>query len=70
MVSQINTKVSCDMVGCKNKAVYAVPLKGRGSALYLCAECLDKLGRAFNAVRVPKSPKNTIRKAMENREEL
>ncbi len=67
MISQINTKVSCDMPDCRNKATYAVPLKGRGAALYLCAECVDALCNTLNSVRVPKSPKNQIKKILDSK---
>lgn len=65
MISHINTKVSCDMRNCKNKAVYSLPLKGIGAALYLCADCADGLCDALNKLRIPKSPKNQIKKVID-----
>lgn len=68
MISQINTKVTCDLPGCRNKAVYAVPLKGRGAALYLCADCLDRLAIALNTIRTPKGVKNKIKKVLDDKQ--
>ena len=68
MISNINTKVSCDLPDCRNKAVYAVPLKGRGAALYLCADCLDRLAFALNAVRTPRGLKNRIKKVLDDKQ--
>ena len=69
MITKITNKTKCDVKDCKNDATYFFATKGRVGKCFLCSKCLAELiaqGTAVS-VRVPKSPKNTIKKQMERK---
>jgi hypothetical protein len=63
-------KIKCDMKDCKNMASFSLPSKGKVGRYFLCKDCLEKLVEEVMAVRTPKSPKNTIKKIIDNKENL
>ena len=65
MLTPITNKTKCDVRDCKNNAEFQFDVKGRAGKCFLCSKCLKELTDQATAVRVPKSPKNTIRKKME-----
>ena len=65
MLTTITNKIKCDVKDCKNDAVYFFPTKGRVGKCFLCSKCLEELTAQERTLRVPKSPKNAIRKKME-----
>ena len=69
MLTTITNKIKCDVRDCKNDASYFFATKGRNGKFFLCAKCLAELSAQGQAVtnRVPKSPKNTIKKQMERK---
>ncbi len=62
-------KLKCDVKDCKNFAVYALPSKGRPGRFFLCKQCLESVVKQVNKSTTPKSPKNTIKKIIESKEE-
>lgn len=69
MLEENKFRVTCDVKNCKNYAKYVFPSKGRTAKFYVCEECLKKLSDEYAKLRIPKSPKNAIKKAIEKREE-
>ena len=69
MLTTITHKTKCDAKDCKNDAAYYFATKGRVGKCFLCSKCLGELtaqGMTLS-VRVPKSPKNAIKKQMERK---
>lgn len=69
MIYSTTEKTKCDVQNCKNLAVRYLPVKGKPSKIFLCQECLDRLYQEITAARTPKSPKNTIKKIIDRKEE-
>ena len=65
MLTLISNKTKCDVRDCKNDAEYQFATKGRAGKCFLCSKCLAELTNQGATLRVPKSPKNTIKKKME-----
>ncbi len=65
MIEKNIYKVSCDIKNCKNAAKYVLPIKGRASRMYICEHCLRAIAQDYNLMIVPKSPKNAIKKRMD-----
>ena len=65
MLTPITNKTKCDIKDCKNDAEYQFATKGRVGKCFLCLKCLEELITQGATLRVPKSPKNTIKKKME-----
>lgn len=63
-------KLKCDVKDCKNFADYALPSKGRVGKFFLCKHCLEKIAQEVAKAHTPKSPKNTIKKIIESKEEV
>lgn len=69
MIFQTTENTKCDVKDCKNNAAFFVPAKGRPGRFYICRECFEKLcGDVLHTV-TPKSPKNTIKKIIEQKAE-
>lgn len=69
MITKISAqKVRCDVKDCKNSAEFCLPSKGKVGKFFLCRNCLDKLVGQAMAFRTPKSPKNTIKKIIDEKE--
>ena len=69
MITKLNVeKVTCDVKDCKNIASFCLPSKGKAGRFFVCADCLEKIVKEAMAARTPKSPKNTIKKIIENKE--
>ena len=69
MLTQLTTKTKCDVRDCVNLAEYQFAVKGRVGRCFICSKCLEQLSKELSALRVPRSPKNTIRKKMELKEQ-
>lgn len=69
MIFTATVKTKCDVKNCKNDAEYFFETKGRNGKCFLCKHCYDALASDALKKRVPKSPKNTIRKLMDEKEE-
>lgn len=65
----INSKQKCDAYNCKNDADFFFAVKGRASRCCLCSECLSKLAGDVLSTVTPKSPKNTIKRLADKREQ-
>ncbi len=59
-------QVNCDVRNCTNKAQYLVETKGRLGRFFVCKQCLDTMLAEYAKHTTPKSPKNAIKKAMDN----
>lgn len=57
--------VNCDVRSCTNKAQFLFETKGRLGRFYICQQCLEKLVKGYNKRTTPKSPKNVIKKALD-----
>ncbi len=69
MITKISQqKVRCDVKDCKYAAEFCLPSKGKVGKFFLCRNCLDKLVGQAMAFRTPKSPKNTIKKIIDEKE--
>ena len=68
MLTKTTLKTKCDVFDCKNLADCYLPAKGKTGKFFLCADCLQKLSAEASLRRPPKSPKNTIKKLMDNKE--
>ena len=68
MLTKTNVKTKCDVLNCKNLAVCYLPAKGKLGKLFLCEQCLAQLAAEVHGHRPPKSPKNTIKKVMDEKE--
>lgn len=68
MIISTTAKQKCDVYNCKNDAEVFFAVKGRLGRCYLCRDCLNKLTAEVLDKTVPKSPKNTIKRLAENRE--
>lgn len=68
LVTKTEAKVKCDLRDCKNDASYCVFGKGRIGRFYLCKQCLDDIVANVVKSRTPKSPKNTIKKIIDEKE--
>lgn len=69
MIERNIYRVTCDIKNCKNTAKYVLPVKGRASRMYICEQCLKDLADDYKALVVPKSPKNAIKKRMDQQSE-
>lgn len=67
MLTTVKNKTKCDVKDCKNDAAYFFPTKGRVGKCFICAKCLEALTAQERALRVPKSPKNAIKKQLERK---
>ena len=65
MLTPITNKTKCDVRDCKSDAEYQFSTKGRTGRCFLCSKCLEEMIAEARTIRVPKSPKNTIKKKME-----
>ncbi len=56
MINQINYKVKCEMVGCKNDANYCIFTKKHFSPkIHFCEDCKQKLYFELGKSIIPKS---------------
>ena len=69
MLTNTTVKTKCDVKDCKNPAEFAFETKGRQGRCYLCEACLEQLLNEGRKLRVPKSPKNAIKKQLDRRAE-
>lgn len=69
MITETNAKVKCDSHNCKNDAKAYFAVKGRFGRCYLCRDCLARLAQDAAAYTTPKSPKNTIKRLADKREQ-
>lgn len=69
MITDNIFKVTCDVRNCKNIAQYTLPAKGRMGHFYICSHCLSEIAKEVNARKVPKSPTNAVKKAMNRKSE-
>ncbi len=60
-------KIKCDVHGCYNDALYTFPHKTRSGKFFICKECLKKLYYDSAVIFTPKSPKNTIKKIIDEK---
>ena len=67
MLTPITNKTKCDVRDCKNDAEFSFATKGRAGKCFLCSNCLTELTAQGRTLRVPKSPKNTIKMKMEQK---
>ncbi|MEG1706874.1 MAG: hypothetical protein RR086_05980 [Clostridia bacterium] len=65
MITKNNFNTICDIKNCKNSAEYVLDSKVKGGKLFLCKQCLMAMTKEFSHIIVPQSPKNAIKKAME-----
>lgn len=71
MLTKLNQqKLKCDVKDCKNLASYALPSKGKVGKFFLCKQCLESVVQQVVKSTTPKSPKNTIKKIIESKEEV
>ena len=69
MIIETTAKVKCDAYNCKNDAAVFFAVKGRFGRCYLCRDCLNKLASDATQRTAPKSPKNTIKRLADQREQ-
>lgn len=69
MLIYTNMKTKCDSHNCKNDAAAFFAVKGRAGRCCLCADCLKAIAGEVSAQTPPKSPKNTIKRLSDKREE-
>jgi hypothetical protein len=70
MIEKNIYRVTCDCKGCKNIAQHVFPAKGRLGKFYICDACLSKLSMDYEAAKgtkCPKSPKNAIKRIMDDK---
>ena len=67
MIEKTQYQISCDVRNCKNTAEFCFSVKGRVGKVHLCEQCVRLLGNDCAKLRTPKSPKNAIKKAMEDK---
>ena len=67
-MEKCEAKVTCDMESCKNLAEYSFAVKGRTKRWMVCGECLKKMYSDISGVLVPDSPKNRIKRIMDQTE--
>lgn len=69
MITKTTDKTKCDVRDCKNLASCFIEAKGRTGKFYLCDRCFEKLcGEVLRTV-TPKSPKNTIKRIIDQKAE-
>ena len=68
MLTPTSLKTKCDVMDCKNLATCYLPCKGKVGKFFLCADCLQKLLANAQNRRPPKSPKNTIKRMIDEKE--
>lgn len=68
MIYPTTDKTKCDIKDCKNNAEFYLLAKGRSGKFFLCKDCLEKLYKSLLTHRTPKSPKNTIKKIIDEKE--
>lgn len=62
-IKKINSKIKCDLLGCKNLATYTVVNEdGTKYNFNLCEQCLKNLHKQFSKILTPKSIKNIYQK--------
>lgn len=69
MITDNIFKVTCDVRNCRNIAQYTLPAKGRMGHFYICGDCLETISKEVAAKRVPKSPTNAVKKALNRKSE-
>lgn len=69
MIIPTTVKQKCDVHNCKNAAEVFFAVKGRFGRCYLCRDCLNKLANEAVGAATPKSPKNTIKRLSDSREQ-
>lgn len=67
-LTPVTHKTKCDVRDCKRDAEYSFPVKGIMGKCYICADCLMELTKQSPTPRIPKSPTNTIKKKMEQKD--
>ncbi len=67
MIEKTKYQITCDVKNCKNTAEYCFSVKGRIGKVHLCPCCVKQLGADCGKIYTPKSPKNAIKKAMEDK---
>ena len=68
MLKPTTLKTKCDVMDCKNLAACYLPAKGKSGKFFLCDSCLHQLAASIDGRRPPKSPKNTIKRKIEEKE--
>ena len=66
-LTPVTHKTKCDVRDCRNDAEYAFPVKGIIGKCYLCASCLADIVKQCPTQRTPKSPANTIKRKMDEK---
>lgn len=70
MITKLNEqKLKCDVKDCKNLASFSFPSKGRVGKFFLCEQCLQNIVQEVSKSTTPKSPKNTIKRIIESKED-
>lgn len=68
MITKTTIKTKCDVADCRNLATCYVVAKGKSGKFFLCSDCLNKIVAEASERHPPKSPKNAIRKMIEQKE--
>lgn len=68
MIYTAAIKTKCDVKNCKNAADYYFETKGRAGKCFICRQCFEAFTDDAVKLRAPKSPKNSIRKKMDEKE--
>lgn len=68
-LTELKFSAKCDISGCKNKAVFTLEREGilKRVQTNVCENCLKELYEIFGQQIVPKSPRNMIKKNLEER---
>ncbi len=70
MITKLNEqKLKCDVKDCKNSASFSIPSKGRVGKFFFCKQCLQNLVQEVSKATTPQSPKNTIKRIIESKED-
>ena len=67
LLQHSTTPAKCSCKGCNNSATSYILAK---SKIYLCDECFERLASEAISRRTPKSPQNTIKRKLDQRQEV
>ena len=67
MIEKTQYQITCDVRNCRNTADFCFSVKGRVGKVHLCKQCVKLLGDDCTKIHTPKSPKNAIKKAMDDK---
>ncbi len=69
MITPTTAKTKCDVKDCKNMAEFYIPSKGKVGKFFLCKDCCEKLCKCALEKHTPKSPKSTIKRMIDKKEQ-